>query len=331
MYFRIVVNRCLPKFIDENLVVTLFIKMKEYFILQFKMLNRQLTEWGIEPLIGCFVGIAAFVGVSIKLFEKTQYAEYIYIAAALSIALKWNEENRNEFLQLCYQKTKYIQVRLVENLLLSVPFICFLVFKEKYLTAILLLVLTGLFALIDFKNKSSFIIPTPFYKYPFEFTIGFRTNYFMFFLAYFLTFMSIRFENFNLGIFSLILVFLSCLSYYTNAEDEFYVWVFSLSPKEFIKSKLKNSIQYSTLLSLPILVSLSVCFYAKIDFILGFQLLGYLFLFTTMLAKYSEFPEKLNIRYGIVFAITIWLPPLLLLIIPYLYIQSTKKLKEILQ
>jgi hypothetical protein len=50
-----------------------------------------------------------------------------------------------------------------------------------------------------------------------------------------------------------------------------------------------------------------------------------------MLAKYSVFPEKLNIRFIIVFALTLLLPPLLLLIIPYLYIQSTKKLKEILQ
>ena len=51
----------------------------------------------------------------------------------------------------------------------------------------------------------------------------------------------------------------------------------------------------------------------------------------TMLAKYSVYPEKLNIRFGIVLALTVWLPLLLVLIIPYLYIQSTKKLKEILQ
>jgi hypothetical protein len=34
--------------------------MKEHFILQFKMLNRQLTEWGIEPIIGYFVASVAF-------------------------------------------------------------------------------------------------------------------------------------------------------------------------------------------------------------------------------------------------------------------------------
>jgi hypothetical protein len=49
-----------------------------------------------------------------------------------------------------------------------------------------------------------------------------------------------------------------------------------------------------------------------------------------MLAKYSEFPEKLTIKHFILFGITIWLPPLLLLL-PYLYIRSIKKLKVILQ
>jgi hypothetical protein len=207
----------------------------------------------------------------------------------------------------------------------------FLIFQNKYLASILLLLSIVFLTTFDFKNKSNFTIPTPFYKHPFEFTVGFRTNFFIYLFAYFLTFMSITENNFNLGIFSLILALIACLNYYVNSEKEFYVWIFSLTPKEFISYKLKNIVQYSTFLCLPIIVSLSIFFSSKIDIILGFQCLGYLFIFTSMLAKYSVFPEKLNIRFGIVFALTVWLPPLLLLIIPYLYIQSTKKLNEILE
>lgn len=304
--------------------------MKEYFTLQFRMLNRQLTEWGIEPIIGYIVGVFAYIGLSITLFEETQYAEYIYVVLSLSLTIKLNEVNRNEFLKLCYSKVEYIKLRLIENLIISIPFIIFLIYKEKYLFSILLLISICLLTVVDLKNRSNFALPTPFYKHPFEFIVGFRTNYLLYFFTYFLTFMSISVGNFNLGIFSLILTFLSCLNYYTNSEDEFYVWIFSLTPKEFIKYKLKNIILYSTILSLPTLISLSVFFYIKIDIILGIQCLGYLFIFTAMLAKYSVFPEKLNIRFGIVFALTFWFPLLLLLIIPYLYIQSTKKLKQIL-
>lgn len=305
--------------------------MKEYFNLQFKMLNRQLTEWGIEPLIGYGVSLFAFIGISIKLFEETQFAEYIYIVFALSLILKLNEVNRNDFLKLCYSKIEYAKIRIFENIIVSIAFITFLLFQEKYLSASVLSISVCLFALIDLKSKSGFTIPTPFYKDPFEFTVGFRTNYFIYFFAYFLTFMSISVDNFNLGIFSLILTLLSCVNYYTNSEDAFYVWIFSLSPREFIRYKLKNIIQYSTILCLPIIVTLSFFFFSNIELIIGFLCLGYLFIFTTMLAKYSVFPEKLNIRFGIVLALTLWLPALLVLIIPYLYLQSTKKLKEILQ
>jgi hypothetical protein len=295
------------------------------------MLNRQLTEWGIEPVIGYVVGALVFIGSSIKLFEKTQYAASLYILLALSLIIKLNDANRNDFLKLCYSKIDYFKLRCIENLLVSIPFMLFLIFKENYLYALFLSISASLLAVVPLKTKSNFSIPTPFYKHPFEFAVGFRTNYLLYFLAYFLTFMSIRVGNFNLGIFSLILALFACLSYYTHSENEFYVWVFSLTPKEFIAYKLKNSIQYSTLLCLPILISLSICFYTQIDIILGIQCLGYLFIFTTMLAKYSVFPEKLNIRSVIVFSLTLWLPVLLLLLIPYLYIQSTKKLKELLQ
>lgn len=305
--------------------------MKEYLILQSKMINRQLTEWGIEPIIGYFLSLLAFIGLSIKLFEKTQFAEYIFIAFSLILVIKWNEINRNDFLKLCYSKTEYIKIRIVENLIISIAFIIFLLFQEKYLSSLLLFISVCLFSLIDFKNKSSFTLPTPFYKHPFEFTVGFRSNYFIYFFAYFLTFKSISVDNFNLGIFSLLLTLVVCLNYYINSENEFYVWEFSLNPKEFLRYKLKIIILYSTILCLPIILSLSLFFSTKIDIILGFQFLGYLFIFATMMAKYSVFPEKLNIRFWILFALTLWLPPLLLMIIPYLYIQSTKKLKEILK
>ncbi|MGO4819630.1 ABC transporter permease [Flavobacterium sp. W22_SRS_FP1] len=304
--------------------------MKEYFTLQLKILNRQLTDWGVIPVFGYLIAIAVFIGLSTTLFEKTQYAEYAYILLALSIVTKLAEVSRNEFLKLWYSKSEYFKLRIIENFIIATPFIFFLIFKEKYMSSFLLLIATGLSTLINFNKKPNFVLPTPFSTNPFEFTVGFRINYFLYLFAYFLAFMSISVNNFNLGLFSLIVALLGCLSYYVKSEREFYVWIFSLSPKEFLLYKLKNIIQYSTLLCLPIIVSLSLCFYTKIDIILGFQCLGYLFIFTTMLAKYSVFPEKLNMRFTVVFAFIVWLPPLLIVIIPYLYIQSTKKLKEIL-
>jgi hypothetical protein len=307
-----------------------FITMKEYFILRFKMLNRQLTEWGIEPIIGYVVGFCVFVFSSNKLFEKTQYADYIFMVISLVVIVSLNEIRKDEFLKLHFSRVEYFKIRILENLIISSAFIIFLCYQEKYFNAVVLLITVCFLSLMSFKTKANFTFPTPFYKYPFEFAVGFRTNYYIFIFAYFLTFMSISVHNFNLGIFSLIVVMLSCLNYYTTTEDKFYVWIFSKSPKDFIRYKFKIILLYATILCLPIIIGLSVFFYSDIEIILVFQFLGYLFILTAMLAKYSIFPDKLNIRYGIVFGLTLWLPPLLLFIIPYLYMQSLKKLKEIL-
>lgn len=305
--------------------------MKKYFTLQFKMFNRQLAEWGIEPILAYPLGLFIFILLSLQLFNKTQYADDIYIGIALSQIIKSNDEVRNNFLKLTYSTIDYLKLRIIENWFISMPFVIFLVYQENYSFAILLFVFCVLSVLFVLKSKSNFRLPTPFYKYPFEYTIGFRTNFILYIFAYFLTIMSIVVSNFNLGIFSLIVTIMGCATYFTNSETKFYIWIYSLNPKEFLYTKTKMIVLYTTILCLPILISLCIFFYNKIDIILGIQCLGYLFIYITMLAKYSIYPEKLNIRFGIVIALTIWLPPILILIIPYLYIESTKKLKEILQ
>ena len=305
--------------------------MKKYFTLQFKMFNRQLAEWGIEPILAYPLGLFIFILISLQLFNKTQYADVIYIGIALSQIIRSNEEVRNNFLKLTYSLVDYLKLRIIENWIIASPFIIFLIYQENYLFAFILLISCVFSILIVLKNRFNFYLPTPFYKYPFEFTIGFRTNFILYIFAYFLTIMSIVVSNFNLGIFSLIATIIGCTTYFTYSENKFYIWIHSLNPKEFLYAKSKMIILYTTILCLPTLISLSIQFYNKIDIILGIQCLGYLFIYMTMLAKYSIYPEKLNIRFGIVIALTIWLPPILILIIPYLYIESTKKLKELLQ
>lgn len=305
--------------------------MKKYFTLQFKMFNRQLTEWGIEPVLGYTLGLFIFITLSFQLFKKTQYADVIYVGIAMSQIIKSNQAVRNSFLKLTFSTVDYFKLRIIENWIISLPFVIFLVYQENNLFAFLLLISCVFSAFFVLKSKFNFSLPTPFYKYPFEFTIGFRTNFIIYILFYFLTIMSIIVSNFNLGIFSLIATIMGCASYFTNSENKFYVWIYSLDPKEFLYTKSKMIVMYSTILCLPILVSLSIFFYNKIDIILGIQCLGYLFICMTMLAKYSIYPEKLNIKFGIIIALTIWFPPILIVIIPYLYIESTKKLKELLQ
>ena len=80
-------------------------------------------------------------------------------------------------------------------------------------------------------------MPTPFSKNPFEFTTGFRRTLLIFPLAYALTVIAINVDNLNLGIFSILLIFLIVLSFYSKPEEEYYVWVHADTPKSFFEEE----------------------------------------------------------------------------------------------
>ena len=234
-------------------------------------------------------------------------------------------------LKQCFSKRNYLQLRIFENLIVLLPFLGFLLYYDKFLISLLLFLFSIVTPFFYFQIKTNFTIKTPFYKYPFEFIVGFRNTFFIFFIAYFLTYKAIETNNLNLGIFALLLCLIVCLTFYLNPENKFFVWTYSLTPKQFIAYKLRIMLLYSALICLPITISLSVFFYDKIEIIIGLQCLAYFYLYTGMLAKYFSFPDKISVKQGVVFALIIWLPPLLIIVLPYLYIQSLKKLNTILE
>lgn len=304
--------------------------MKEYFILQFKMTNRKLTSYGLNPIIGFFLLFVVFIGLSIYLFSKSEFAEYVFILIALSFISKLNETKRNDFLKYCFRDTEYRKLRLIENLIIVLPFIVFLAYKQLFPSVIILIIFSLLMALVNFNRTFNFTIPTPFNKKPFEFIIGFRNTFYLFFFAYFLTFMAVSVANFNLGVFALLLVFLISLSFYSKLENEYYVWTFIDTPKGFIIKKIKAGIVYSTILVIPIFIVLSIFFFDEIYSLLIFMLLGYVYLITIILAKYSAYPNEMNLPQGILIGISLLFPPILIGIIPFFYLQSIKRLNDIL-
>jgi hypothetical protein len=305
--------------------------MKYYFSLQLKMLNRNISEFGLPPIIGYLLGFVAFLGLSWYLFMKISYANYIYPFIGLSFLSTLSGLARNDFLQSCFSNRQYFQVRLIENMLLVLPFVAFLFFKNEIIIALGMLVASGSFAFFRTQNNFQWSIPTPFYKYPFEFTVGFRKTFFVFIGAYVLTYIAISVGNFNLGIFALILSCFTTYSFYAEPEEGYFVWIFSKTPKSFLFSKIKIALLSLTLLCLPIWISLGIAFTENLRVLFIFQGLGYLYLITVLLAKYSAFPRKISVPQGFLLAFGVWLPPLLILIIPFFYKKSIQQLNNILE
>lgn len=294
------------------------------------MTNRKLKDFGLEPIMGYLLILACFIGLSIYLFHKTEFAQYVYIPISLVLTSKLSEIGRNDFLKLCFSDKYYKLVRVVENFAASFPFLIFLLYKQTLIGSVILVAVSLLLGLSSFKTSLNFTIPTPFYKKPFEFTVGFRNTFFIFLIAYILTFIAISVDNFNLGIFSLLLIFIVVIGFYPKLENEYFVWSFALTAKQFIVEKIKTALFYTTILCLPIVLTLCFFYYTNIVLILAFYFIGCVFLITIIFAKYAAYPNEMNIAEGIIISISVAFPPFLFVFAPYFYTKALKKLERFL-
>ncbi len=249
----------------------------------------------------------------------------------LGLSLKLGTTKRTDFLKKCFPTNSFLKVRMLENSFFILPFSIFLIFKQCYLEAIVLQLLAIGIAFMNNFEKRSITIPTPFGKKPFEFVIGFRNTFWVFILAYSLTCISIVVNNYNLGVFSLLVVFATCMSYYSKPEPLYYVWIHALTPKVFLYKKLKTAISFSGVLTLPIIIILSICFpLIELQFTLLFTFLGFCFVALTILGKYHNYPSQIPLFQTLALLVSLLFPPLVFVFILVFYRKSIKNLNSIL-
>ncbi|HTN45311.1 MAG TPA: hypothetical protein VL098_03120 [Flavipsychrobacter sp.] len=304
--------------------------MKAYFRLQLKIMNRRLSDFGVHPALGYLILSVLFVILSELVFRRTVFAPYLYVLVGSAISTGLGESKRNDFLKLIFHQNTYRQLRIIENALLVLPFSIFLLYKGLVLSTILLMVLTSVLALLRLNAPSSLVIPTPFNKRPFEFLVGFRNVFPLVLAAYGITLVAIRMDNFNLGVFALGVVFLTSCTFYLKPENEYYVWVFRKNAAGFLLSKFKTALGYVMLLSLPIAVALASFYPERIPGLLLVITIGSSFLLSVIAAKYASYPNEMNVPHFLLVAICISFPPLMVVLIPYFFMKSLKRLKSIL-
>src|SRR5690606_13828587 len=104
-----------------------------------------------------------------------------------------------------------------------------LIYKNALTEGCILLIFSVILAAFSHQTNFNVSIPTPFSKKPFEFSTDFRKSFFIFPFIYALTVIAINVDNLNLGIFSMLLIFLTSLSYYIKPEQDYFVWVHAKS------------------------------------------------------------------------------------------------------
>lgn len=301
-----------------------------YFVLQQRILNRRFRELGLAPLPGYGLGLLLFIALSLYLFYKTSYAVYLYSFMALSLLVPLGDKARNEFLKNQFPLHTYRQIRALENGLLVLPFVLFLLYKIQLVAVALVLVFALLGSLFNGGSRLHFTLPTPFFHFPFEYAQGFRQNWVLYLLAYFIAWKAIEVDNFNLGVGSLVLLGILGISHYGKAENEYFIWIYACSAKQLLYKKTGTAWVYLWLSGAPLFLVLGWFFADKLWILLSLELLISVFLLTLILAKYAAYPDSISIPQALLMALSWGLPPLLLVLIPLFYRRATKHLNFIL-
>lgn len=301
-----------------------------YFSLQLRMLNRHLREGGVHPGLGYVLVAATFTGLSYFLFIKTSLAIYVYSFFAISSLSSLSEKKRNQFLIIGFSKTDYRKIRLLENYLFIFPFLLFLLYRAEWEISLALFGLASGIAFITINFNQHRTIPTPFSKHPFEFPVGFRKNWLLFIIAYLLLFISIGVDNYNLGIFSILLVFAVCATFYTHPEMEYYIWIYAETPKKFLFKKIKIALKYTATIVLPMAMVLSIFNSELLIYTFGLIVFGLFMVVLFLLAKYSVYPRYMNIPESIIIIFSLMLPPIMVFSLNHFYKKSIRKLSSLL-
>jgi hypothetical protein len=265
------------------------------------------------------------------MYTKTDMAKWILPEIAVFLLFKIGSRKDLKSSRAIFSRGDFLKVRLVENLVCVLPFMFFLMYKGEWLIAPLLIPIAGVMTFVNFQMNLIPAIPTPFKKFPWEFIAGFRKTFWLLPILYFVIFKAIQVDNFNLGLVALMIHFFVMMSFYMEPEKSFFVWVFKETPQSFLFKKWKTSMLCALIFTLPAFVVMSLFFSDYFVFILAAYLLGFIMLSSVILAKYSAYPYQMNVPQGILYAVSLFFPPVLPLCIWLFYRQSIRSLKPYLE
>jgi hypothetical protein len=301
-----------------------------YFKFQSSIAVRKIKDSGLDPWLGILLFGILLTGGSVYLFSKTDAAGYFIALIGLALLIPFSEKERNDFLRITLSKKHYQSIRLIENGLMLLPFLIVLLAFAQITLAMVLLVLGMLMSFQRMGKFQSTVRFSPFGKHPFEFASGIRNSILLYLAVDALLIPAMMSNNASLGMFVLGMHFLLAFSFYTQVENEILVWNFHGGPKKFLLHKISAAFRQITLLNFPVVLILCISWPENWWIILVVYVFGLLLLSSIVLAKYSAFPRVMNVPEGIVMAVTVSFPPLLILAIPYFYKKAHRQLQTIL-
>ena len=258
--------------------------------------------------------------------ERTHLAPYLLLGLSLSGFLRLADQERNDFLRIHFIQTQHRNIRMVENGLLSVPFLLFFLWHGQWWVAILQLLVAVMMVFLPINRLGSSAIPTPFSRQPYELATGFRKTLALYLGCCFLAVMGHLAANYSLMLFAMVLPAFVSMGFYGKPEPGFFIWIHAFTPKAFLNRKLSIATQQVLLLMLPLLLYCLLIFPERWWLTLLLTVLGTSYVLLMIVAKYAAYPEEIDLRRSFLMAIAMLLPPVLVLVFLLFYRQAQRKL-----
>ena len=304
--------------------------IQQHFRIHRTRFERASLEFGLDPLVSYILIPILFLGLSFVWMSKDTLTQWTYIFPPAFVLFIISHPDRLQFYKQIYTKVIFSKIRWIENFLIAIPFLLFMLFKTLFLPLIVLLFITIVISIKDRNDWISIAMPTPFYRFPFEFTSGFRYSWILILGLYALAIISCFVGNEALGIFSVISLTLSSTVYYQYPETEYFVWIHNMDSKTFIIHKIKIAIGYTLLIVTPMLILVVFMWPSYALWTILGVLSALMFLATAIVAKYTMYPQFFNLPLVLVMSLGFVAPPLLLILFPILFNKAVKNLKPIL-
>jgi len=301
-----------------------------YFSLQIKRLKRYIQSLGIPVLLGLLLLPLLFgalvYGVYLKLPEPSWCLTGLFLLALLQMASR----KRLDYLTTLFEKRDYIQVRLIENVLVAIPFMLVLFFMQSWWQLLALFALIAGLAVWKGTGMNQSRFPTPFSKLPFEAVQNFRKTWWVHPLLYVVLWQAMLVQNVNLAVALLFVGVLSSAAAIVQPEPAYFVWVFNKSSSRFLLYKWWNVFLSSALSNAPLTIALLIFFPAAFSLIVGVFAAAQLLLAAVLFGKYSCFPRELGLLESIILGLGFWLPPLMAICAAFFYRKAKNNLKTLL-
>lgn len=301
-----------------------------HFGLQRTRFNRASIEFGLAPIVSYALIIIIFCGLSYMLLSRGEIEQWEYTIGPIILIFIFSDPDRLRFYKQIYSHKVFTGIRISENLIITLPFLFFLIAFKAFIPSIIIFGLALIASILNRGIAYSISIPTPFYKYPFEFASGFRMSWLFLIVLYIIFSIAVYVDNSYLGIFTLTITALCSTAYYQTQEALYFIWIHKMDSKSFIIHKIKIAIGYTLLTIIPLLITAIIVWPYMTLWIVLFCICALLFIATSITAKYAIYPNIFDLPLTIALSIGFIAPPLLLLLLPYLFKKASQNLKHIL-